>query len=139
MDGRMVFVEERLSLYLLVLGVWPSLKGYAYLKEGVKKILQDPSKKYNLRSKLYKELALELNESCEGIESGLRNASKIISNKNGVKEFENRFRFYFQPEKPTPRVVLSLLSEALKIELKRKEDEFKKLEMTESEEENEAM
>ena len=117
MECEEIFIEEKIIAYLLILGINPSLKGFSYFKEGVKKIIKDPAKKFNVHKKLYKELS-EGNGRDELVDRAMRHAIEVSVKKNGIIEFEKRSHVCFSSLRPTPREFLSLLAETVMLDVR---------------------
>lgn len=116
MDSEKTFVEERLMISLMLLKIYPCLKGYVYIKEGVKRILQDSSLKYNLHRRLYKDLSSNFKESEELIDRGMRHAINTGIKRKGIPAFEKNTKFHFSDSRPTPRELLIILAESIRFE-----------------------
>lgn len=124
MNLEEIFIEERLTAYLLLLRITPNLKGYRYIKEGVKKILKDPSKKFNVKKRLYAELGEDFSKREELVDRSMRHAIDVCFKKKGISEFERETKIYFSDDKPATREVLSLLTEIIKFDCEKlKRDE----------------
>ncbi len=112
-----LFLEERLTIYLLILKINPNLRGYFFFKEGVKKIVEDPSKKHNVNNRLYSELANEFKISQDLIDRAMRHAIDVSYKRGGIIDFEKRMKIDFSSDKPTPRELLCTMAEKVKVEL----------------------
>lgn len=122
-----IFVEETLIANLLLLRIPPSLDGYRYIKECVKKLVFDRSKRFKTNQKLYQEVGLEINKAPKLIERSIRHAVMVCWNKNGVKEFEDFNKIYFHDDRPAPREVMILMAELIEMEWNRvslKQEEY---------------
>lgn len=116
MDSEKTFIEERLMINLMLLKIYPCLKGYLYIKEGAKRIIEDSSFKYNLHKRLYKDLSSSFKESEELIDRGMRHAINTGIKKQGIPDFERHTKFHFTDSRPTPRELLIILAESVKFE-----------------------
>ncbi len=115
-DERGVLLEERLSVYLMLLKITPNLKGYTYMKECAKQIFVDSTKKFNIQEKLYKDVGEMYNEKSTIIERSLRHAIDASLNRDGIKDFEKFMKMEFYNEKPSPRELLCVLVERAMVE-----------------------
>lgn len=106
-------VEEKLTIYLLVLKITPNLKGYDLIKEGVRKILQDTSKKHNMNQRLYLELANAFNFDMDLVDKAMRNAVDVSYKRGGICDFEKGFNIDFSSPKPSPKELICILSEKI--------------------------
>jgi len=112
-----IFIEEKLFNLLFILRISPSLKGYNFVVEAVKRIIEDPSKKFNVRRRLYKEIGDKYNERENLIDRALRHAIIVSEKKCGLEEFEKKTNYTFANGKPTPRELLSTLSEQVRMKV----------------------
>lgn len=112
-----LFLEERLTIYLLILKISPNLRGYAFLKEGVKKNVEDSTKKHNVNNRLYSELASEFEISQDLIDRAMRHAIDVSYKRGGIVDFEKRMKIDFSNDKPTPRELLCTMAEKVMVEV----------------------
>ena len=110
-------IEEDLTIYLLVLKITPNLKGYDLIKEGVKIILQDLSKKHHVNQRLYFELANSFDFDMDLVDKAMRNAIDVSYKRGGICDFEKSFHIDFSSQKPTPRELICILSEKIVLDL----------------------
>ena len=101
----------QLTVYLMVLKIPPNLNGYSYIKSGITKIVKDLSKKHNVNNRLYNEIAEEFNVPKSLIDRSMRHAIKVSVKRNGISDFEKYSSIEFSSENPTPRELISMLSE----------------------------
>ncbi len=115
---RVVFLEERLSVYLMMLKITPNLKGYIFLKDCAKIIYSDSTMKFHINEKLYNIVGSQYNETSSIIERALRHAIEVSIKREGIKEFEKFMKIEFYNDKPTPRELLCILVERAVVESK---------------------
>lgn len=116
-DSENVFVEEKLILYLSYLKIAPNLKGYAFMKSCIKRLVFQPAKKRNLTSGVYKEISEEYQIAINLIDRAMRHALLVSFKKAGIEDFENRTGYNFASARPTPRETVCLLAELVKMDL----------------------
>ncbi len=114
-----VFIEERISMYLMLLKITPNLKGYKYFKECIKQIYLDSTKKFNIQEKLYNKIAEKYQEKAYNIDRSLRHAIVVSASKDGIADFEKYMHFEFYNEKPSPRELLCVLVEKVIVDSKK--------------------
>lgn len=112
-----IFIEEKLIVYLSYLKIAPNLRGYACLKTCVKRLVNDPFKKRNMTNGLYKELAGEYRIATNLIDRSMRHALLVSFRKEGIEDFEKRTGYAFASPRPTPREVVCLLAELVRMDL----------------------
>ena len=110
-----VLLEEKITIYLLVLKIGPNLKGYTFIKEGTKKIVKDNSKKYKIRTGLYCEIAKENNVLPDLVDRAMRHAIGLSIKRGGIRDFEKTFDIEFSTDRPSPRELLCVLAEIVSI------------------------
>ena len=111
MNFERFILEKEIALYLLVLKISPSLKGYTYIMSGTCKIAQDMSKKHNVTNRLYNEISEEFKVNKNLIDRAMRHAIDVSIKRNGIADFERFSSFDFSSDKPTPRELLAILAE----------------------------
>ena len=109
-----IYIEEQLMVDLLLLKISPSLKGYVFIKEGVRQLIDDPNKKYNFHKRLYKDISQKYNESEEIVDRAVRHAIEVGYRRRGVEQFERATKFRFTYCKPSPRELLSMIAEHIR-------------------------
>ena len=108
-----VFIEERLAVLLMILKISPNLRGYAFIKLGVKKIVADNSKKHNVSHRLYQELANDFQVGHENVDRAMRHAIEVSCKRKGTAEFKRRFQIDLMSDRPSPRELLCILAEKI--------------------------
>ncbi len=111
MNFEHFILEKEVALYLLILKISPSLKGYSYIMSGVCRIAQDITKKYNMTNRLYNEISQEFSVNKNLIDRAMRHAIEVSIKRNGISDFEKFSSFDFSSDKPTPRELLTILAE----------------------------
>lgn len=114
-----IFMEERISMYLMLLKITPNLKGYKFFKECIKQIYADSTKKFKIQEKLYNIVAQKFEEKIENVDRSLRHAILSSINKHGIEDFEKFLHFEFYNKKPSPRELLCVLVEKLVVDTKK--------------------
>lgn len=105
--------EQRIQKFFLDLGITPNLKGYGYLKEGVKMSLEDISLLSSITKKLYVDVASRYDTTSSGVERSIRHViEKTWKQDNGktVKKILN----YKGVKKPTNSQFIAIFVEKIK-------------------------
>ena len=108
--------NKQMTVYLMILKIPPKLDGFEFIKSAVKKIENSVSKKYNINNELYPDIANEFNVSKIMIDRSIRHAIKVSYERGGIKDIEKYSGHQFICEKPSPKELLCLLAELVKIE-----------------------
>ena len=125
MNSKEMFIEEKLTVYLFLLKIFPNLKGYYVIKEAVKEIIADPTMKFNVTQRLYSLLAQKLGEDEEIIDRAVRHAIDLSYCNMGITYFEEHTHRPFNVAKPSPRELFTGVSELLEERLEK--ESFKTL------------
>lgn len=112
-----LFIEHKIMNYLIMLKIYPNLKGYTYIVQGVKILLNDSSKKKNIVKNIYEEIANYFKTDTSSVDSALHHAIKISKKNNGIKYYKKVIQLLDDDELPTPREFLSGISFAIKKDL----------------------
>ena len=118
-DDMIEIVNERLSVYLMVLKITPNLKGYQILKDCALRVYEDSAKKHRIHENLYLDLAERYNQNATLIQRALRHAIEVSSKRNGIKDFERLMDIEFFDDKPSPRELICVLVERAVVECNR--------------------
>lgn len=118
-ECRDFLIEFIMMKYLLSLKIYPILKGYDYIVEGVKIIINDCGKKKNVVNVLYTEIARKYNTETSAVDSALHHSINICYKNNGIPIFEKKFKALINRIKPTPREFLCAIAIKVKQEISR--------------------
>ncbi len=110
MISKEIFIEEKLTMYLFLLKIFPNVKGYHLIKEAVKEIIDDPTLKFNVCQRLYSVLANKLGEDEDLIDRAIRHAIDLSYFNDGITYFEIHTQRHFNVDKPSPRQLFSEVS-----------------------------
>ena len=99
-------VEERITLYLISLKIYPCLCGFDFLKEAIKNVYAKPTKAKNVNNVLYKEIAIFFNNNCEFIDCKMRHAIQSASKRNGFDKFCEKFNCKTKNLFPSPKELI---------------------------------
>ncbi len=72
---------KKIVIFLNKIGMFPNLKGYAYLLSAVKEIEKDPFVMHSITKGLYPRIAKAFSTTPNGVERSIRNAIEIACNK----------------------------------------------------------
>lgn len=106
-----LLIEEKLSVLLILLKIFPNLKGYNFIKEGAKRIIQDRDKKVKVGLKLYQEIANDHDTKLDVVDRSMRHCLDVSYKREGLIAFEKAFCIKFSSVKPRPKELLCALAE----------------------------
>ena len=108
--------NKQITQYLMILKIPPRLDGYEFIKCGVKKICFNPSNKCNVNNVLYPAIAHDFNVSKLIIDRSIRHAIKVSCQRGGIIDIEKYSKKEFKNSCPSPKELLCMLAELVKIE-----------------------
>ncbi len=113
------FLDERLTNVFLTVGIPANIKGYAYLKEGIKLAVQKPSIISQITKGLYPEIAARCGTSASRVERAIRHAIDVAWCRGKIQNINAVFglKIYGPHEKPTNSEFIALLADKMLLEI----------------------
>ncbi len=110
-----VSLDEKISNIFISIGIPASIKGYAYLREGVKMAVADPLIINNITKELYPRIAEKFATTPSKVERAIRHSIEVAFNKGRIDAINSIFgvRVYIGSEKPTNSEFIALLADKL--------------------------
>lgn len=111
-------VDEKISKIFISVGIPPHIKGYAYLREGVKMAITDPQIINNITKKLYPGIGEKYSTSASKVERAIRHAIEVAWNRGRIDSINSVFgvRAYVGSEKPTNGEFIALVADKMILE-----------------------
>ena len=111
-------VEERITNIFISIGIPPHIKGYGYLREGIKMAIEDPKVLGSVTKKLYPVIGEKYETSASKVERAIRHAIEVAWNRGRVDAINAIFgaRVYLGSEKPTNSEFIALVADKLILE-----------------------
>ncbi len=111
-------IDERISNIFISIGIPPHIKGYAYLREGIKMAVNDPHIINNVTKGLYPVIGERFNTSASKVERAIRHAIEVAWNRGRIEAVNAIFgaRVYIGTEKPTNSEFIALVADKLILE-----------------------
>lgn len=108
-------MDERISRIFIGIGIPPHIKGYGYLREGVKLAVTEPELMGSVTKKLYPMIGDHFNTSASKVERAIRHAIEVAWNKGRIDSFNALFgvRAYSENEKPTNSEFIALIADRI--------------------------
>lgn len=115
---RAASLDEKISKIFISVGIPPHIKGYAYLREGVKMMVENNSVINEVTKKLYPSIAEKFNTTASKVERAIRHAIEVAWNKGRVDAINSIFgvKVYFGSERPTNSEFIALIADKLILE-----------------------
>lgn len=111
-------LDEKISKIFISVGIPPHIKGYAYLREGVKMAVESPEVINNITKKLYPGIGEKYRTSASKVERAIRHAIEVAWNRNRIDSINSVFgvRAYVGSEKPTNGEFIALVADKMILE-----------------------
>ena len=111
-------LDERISNIFISIGIPPHIKGYNYLREGIKMAVADPHVINNVTKGLYPVIGEKYGTSASKVERAIRHAIEVAWNRGRIDAVNAIFgaRVYIGTEKPTNSEFIALVADKLILE-----------------------
>ena len=111
-------LDERISGIFISIGIPPHIKGYNYLREGIKMAVEDPHIINNVTKGLYPIIGERFQTSASKVERAIRHAIEVAWNRGRIEAVNAIFgaRVYIGTEKPTNSEFIALVADKLILE-----------------------
>jgi two-component system response regulator (stage 0 sporulation protein A) len=115
---RVSSIDEKISNIFITIGIPPHIKGYAYLREGIKMAVSDPNIINNITKQLYPRIGEKFSTSSSKVERAIRHAIEVAWNRGRVDAIGAVFgvRVYIGNERPTNSEFIALVAEKILLE-----------------------
>ncbi len=111
-------LDEKISKIFLSCGIPPHIKGYFYLREGVKMAVKQPTIINSITKQLYPKIGEIYDTTPSKVERAIRHAIEVAWNKGRIESINNLFgvRAYMSGEKPTNGEFIALIADKMLLE-----------------------
>ena len=108
-------IDEKISRIFIGIGIPPNIKGYGYLREGVKLAVGTPEIINSITKKLYPAIGEKFGTTSSKVERAIRHAIEVAWNRGRVESFNALFgvKIYTENEKPTNSEFIALVADRL--------------------------
>lgn len=112
-------LDEKISKIFINVGIPPHIKGYGYLREGVKMAVKNPEIINNITKKLYPMIGEKYETSASKVERAIRHAIEVAWNRGRIENINNILgvRAYVGAEKPTNGEFIALVADKMLLEM----------------------
>ncbi|MBR2375459.1 MAG: sporulation transcription factor Spo0A [Clostridia bacterium] len=113
-----VTTEEKISEIFISIGIPPHIKGYGYLREGIKMTIERPYIINSVTKELYPSIAKKFDTTASKVERAIRHAIEVAWNRGRIEAINAIFgaRIYLGSEKPTNSEFIALVADKLILE-----------------------
>ncbi len=111
-------LDEKISNIFVTIGVPPHIKGYKYLREGIKMTVEDQSIINRVTKELYPRIGEKFQTSASKVERAIRHAIEVAWNKGRTDAVSSIFgaKVYIGSERPTNSEFIALVADKLLLE-----------------------
>ncbi len=111
-------IDEKISKIFINVGIPPHIKGYSFLREGVKMAVDEPDIINNITKKLYPKIGEKFETTPSKVERAIRHAIEVAWNRGRIDSINNILgvRAYVGAEKPTNGEFIALVADKMLLE-----------------------
>ncbi len=111
-------LEEKISKIFINVGIPPHIKGYSFLREGVRLAVEEPEIINNITKKLYPRIGEKYQTTASKVERAIRHAIEVAWNRGRIESINNILgvRAYVGAEKPTNGEFIALVADKMLLE-----------------------
>ncbi len=113
-------LDEKISKIFISVGIPPHIKGYYYLREGVKMAVEHPEIINNITKKLYPKIGEKFETSASKVERAIRHAIEVAWDRGDVDTLNSYFGYTIQNNrgKPTNSEFIAMIADNLRLKYK---------------------
>ena len=113
-----VTLDEKISEIFISIGIPPHIKGYGYLREGIKMTIENPYIINSVTKELYPSITKKFSTTSSKVERAIRHAIEVAWNRGLIDAINAIFgaRIYLGTEKPTNSEFIALVADKLILE-----------------------
>ena len=102
-------LDERITSVFLTVGIPAHIKGYQYLREGIKMAVENPVVINSITKQLYPSIASKYETSASKVERAIRHAIEVSWSRGKIENINTLFglKVYSAKEKPTKQTRLT--------------------------------
>ena len=108
-------LEEEISSLFLMVGIPAHIKGYQYLREAVRMVVDDPDVINRITKELYPGIARKYSTSASKVERAIRHAIEVAWNRGRVDAINTSFgcHVFSRDDKPTNGEFIALIADKM--------------------------
>lgn len=110
--------DEKVTAIFLVAGIPAHIKGYHYLREGIRMVYRDPTLINRITKELYPGIAKKFNTSASKVERAIRHSIEVAWTRGKIENLNSLFGYniYGKNDKPTNGEFIALVADKLLME-----------------------
>ncbi|MDE7305764.1 MAG: sporulation transcription factor Spo0A [Clostridia bacterium] len=115
---RTASLDEKISNIFITIGIPPHIKGFSYLREGIKMAVEDPAIINRVTKELYPKIGQKFETSASKVERAIRHAIEVAWNRGRTDAISSIFgaRVYIKSDRPTNSEFIALVADKLLLE-----------------------
>ncbi len=116
--ARVQTMDERLGSLFLTIGIPAHIKGYQYLRQAVKMVVERPDLMSRITKELYPGIAKHFGTSASKVERAIRHAIEVAWNRGRIETLNSAFgcRVCTPEDKPTNGEFIAMIADKLSME-----------------------
>ncbi len=112
------YLDEKISKIIISVGIPPHIRGYGYLREGVKMAVNEPEIINSITKQLYPKIGEKYHTTPSKVERAIRHAIEVAWNRGRIDSINSLLgvRAYVGSEKPTNGEFIALVADKMLLE-----------------------
>ena len=117
-DRPITTLDEKISSVFISIGIPAHIKGYHFLREAVKMVVESPDSINRITKELYPGIAKRFNTSASKVERAIRHAIEVAWTRGRIENINQLFGFkvYGKNDKPTNGEFIALIADKLMLD-----------------------
>ena len=118
LPGRTPTLDEKLASLFLTIGIPAHIKGYSFLREAVKMVIENPDVINRITKELYPGIGKRFNTSASKVERAIRHAIEVAWSRGRIDTLNKAFgcRVATKEDKPTNGEFIAMIADKLALE-----------------------
>ena len=118
LPGRAPTIDEKLASLFLTIGIPAHIKGYAFLREAVKMVIENPDVINRITKELYPGIGKRFNTSASKVERAIRHAIEVAWSRGRIETLNRAFgcKVATREDKPTNGEFIAMIADKLRLE-----------------------
>ena len=118
LQDRAVSMDEKLANLFLTIGIPAHIKGYQFLREAVKMVVEKPELINRITKELYPGIGRRFNTSASKVERAIRHAIEVAWNRGHIETLNKAFgcRVATREDKPTNGEFIAMIADKMSLE-----------------------
>ena len=118
LPGRAPSIDEKLASLFLTIGIPAHIKGYSFLREAVKMVIESPDVINRITKELYPGIGKRFNTSASKVERAIRHAIEVAWSRGRIDTLNKAFgcRVATKEDKPTNGEFIAMIADKLALE-----------------------